>query len=66
MLGKKQHAKEIKYYRKNHIITDTDGNVVFKGTFTSDKVVYASISAAKRESRKLQALHGMGCVALRS
>lgn len=53
---------ETMFYRKGHIITDTDGNVVFEGTFRDGKTEYASINAAKRQSRKLQAQHGKGCV----
>ena len=49
-----------KFYRKGHIITDIDGNVVFEGKFRAGKAEYPSISAAKRQSRKLQAQYGKG------
>ena len=53
---------EVKYYRKNHVITTADGKVVFTGTFKDKKGEYTSINAAKRESRKLQSVHGQGCL----
>ena len=42
--------KEAQYTRKNHIISDVDGNVVFEGKTNG----VSSINAAKRESRRLQ------------
>lgn len=54
--------QEVKFYRKGHIITDVEGKVVFEGTFKHGQATYPSINAAKRESRKLQALHGQGCL----
>ena len=57
---------EIKFYRKNHVIRDTDNNVVFTGTYRAKfkGIVQdiASINAAKRQSRKLQSVHGAGCL----
>jgi hypothetical protein len=46
---------EVKFYRKGHIITDADGNVVFTGSFKTKDGEFASINAAKRKSRELQA-----------
>jgi len=42
------------YIRKAHIITTMDGKVVFTGRVRLGKNEFASINAAKRESRKLQ------------
>jgi hypothetical protein len=53
---------EVKFYRKGHIITDAEDNLVFEGTFKVGKKEYASINAAKRKSRELQKLHGKGCL----
>lgn len=56
---------EIKYYRKNHIITDVDGKVIFEGTIGSGEEQRPSINAAKRESRRLQAASGPGSLRVR-
>jgi len=47
-----------KYFRKDNIIKDTDGNVVFIGLYVFNDLQYASNNAAKRKSRKLQAAEG--------
>ena len=46
--------QELQYTRKNHVITDTSGEVVFTGTVGQGEFVRPSINAAKRESRRLQ------------
>jgi hypothetical protein len=43
------------YFRSNHIIADTDGNIVFTGLHHKGTPFEGpSINAAKRESRRLQ------------
>ncbi len=42
------------YIRRDHIITDMTGEVVFTGTRKIGKGERTSINAAKRESRRLQ------------
>lgn len=46
---------QTKFIRKKHIIRDVDGNVLFEGRSPHGG---ASINAAKRESRRLQAANG--------
>lgn len=48
------------YIRKDHIITDMSGKVVFTGQFLRGQKPSPSINAAKRESRKLQTGKGTG------
>jgi hypothetical protein len=57
---------EVKFYRKNHIITDLDGKIVFEGAFKDGKNEYPSVNAAKRKSRDLQQQHGQGCLRVKS
>jgi len=56
--------KDIKFNRKNHLIIDMNGNVVFTGEAqrTINGAKFPSNNAAKRESVRLQAMHGQGCV----
>lgn len=42
------------YVRKDHVIKDMKGKVVFTGKVKVGNAERASINAAKRESRKLQ------------
>jgi hypothetical protein len=55
---------EILFERKDHIIRklDNPSEVFFEGIFKVGQASYASINAAKRESRRLQAIHGQGCL----
>ena len=55
---------EVKFYRKDHVITDVSGKVIFTGTFHNG--AFTSINAAKRESRKLQQQHGHGSLRVRT
>jgi len=52
---------KVMFYRKGHIITDLGGVVVFTGLTNNQP----SINAAKRDSRKLQAMHGQGTLRVR-
>lgn len=52
------------FVRKDHIIRDMAGKVVFTGMFTRRSTQHPSINAAKRESRKLQGTM-LGCGLLR-
>lgn len=56
----------VQYYRKNHVITDVEGKVIFTGQFKDGEHTYPSINAAKRESRKLQAVSGPGSLRVKS
>lgn len=56
------HTTEIMFIRKYNLIKDIHGTVVFIGTYTDRGNTYPSINAAKRESRRLQEIHGQGCV----
>jgi len=68
MKTKIAHTTEVKFYRKNHIIHNANGmglgTVVFTGK--AQRVINGadspSINAAKRESRRLQEIHGHGCL----
>jgi hypothetical protein len=66
MFGKPKQAKEVLFYRNLHIIRDANDKIIFEGTYKAkiDGAMcdVASINAAKRESRKLQAEHGQGCL----
>lgn len=46
--------KAQEYTRKGHVIRDMAGEVVFTGTQKIGGKEFASINAAKRESRRLQ------------
>ena len=58
--------QEVKFYRKDHVITDVDGKTIFTGTFRVKAGEYTSINAAKRESRRLQEKHGQGSLRVRN
>jgi hypothetical protein len=53
---------EVKYYRKEHVITDLNGKVIFTGTYKVKAGEFVSINAAKRKSRQLQEQYGQGCL----
>ena len=57
---------EVKFYRKDHVITDIDGKVIFTGSYKVHAGEFASINAAKRKSRSLQLQHGQGCLRVRT
>lgn len=62
-------STEVLFKRKNHIITTVGGNVIFIGTCNRtlmDGTQVPSINAAKRESRRLQEIHGHGCLRVQS
>lgn len=52
------------YVRRDHVITDMKGNIVFTGMVRRSDGTDSSINAAKRESRKLQG-DNLGCGILR-
>ena len=58
----KPRSKSVLYCRKGHVISDLEGNTVFTGTYKVKAGEFISINAAKRESRRLQEIHGAGCV----
>jgi hypothetical protein len=62
MATKWRHVKEVLFIRKNHVITDTSGNVVFEGKYQVKAGTFSSINAAKRRVRELQDEHGQGSV----
>lgn len=46
--------KEAQFFRKDHVIKDANGKVVFTGIVKIGGKEFASINKAKAESRRLQ------------
>lgn len=61
---KSRSSVEQQFTRKDHVIKDMAGKVVFTGSFGEGRLKRPSINAAKRESRKLQGSRS-GCGILR-
>lgn len=60
MFQKVKPAKEVLFYRKNHVITNADDTVIFTGEFKDGDTMFPSVNAAKREMRKLVEANGPG------